>query len=76
MSNHTNTRGLASADTSTRPTSSDKRAYSINEFSRCYSISRSHVYVLHKLGKLPFVKVGGRTLIRHDDAEALLRGGA
>ena len=47
----------------------DKMAFSIVEFSRQYSIGRSSVYLENKRGKLPFRKVGSRTIILATDAE-------
>jgi excisionase family DNA binding protein len=41
-----------------------------------YGISRSTAYKLAKEGRLRFVKIGGRSLILHEDAEALVRQGA
>jgi excisionase family DNA binding protein len=54
----------------------EKRAYSIPEFCWRYGIGRSTAYKLAKEGRLRLVKVGNRTLILHEDAEALLREGA
>jgi excisionase family DNA binding protein len=54
----------------------EKRAYRVNEFCHRYGLSRSYAYVLAKQGKLRLVKVGHRTLITHEDAEALLNESA
>lgn len=54
--------------------SSDVRAYRVNDFCRLYGIGRSGLYKLLKEGKLPSVIIGGRRVIPRDAAEALLRG--
>jgi excisionase family DNA binding protein len=56
------------------PRAEEKRAYRIPEFCWRYGIGRSTAYKLSKEGKLRFVKIGNRTLVLHDDAEALLNG--
>lgn len=45
---------------------------SVNEAAAYLRVSRVHVYNLLRAGKLPVVKVGGRTLIRRSDADALI----
>ena len=42
---------------------------------KAYGVSRSTVYKLATEGRLPLRKIGGRSLIRIEDAEALLTGG-
>jgi excisionase family DNA binding protein len=54
----------------------EKRAYRVKEFCQLYGVSHAHAYKLAKNGRLRMVKVGGRTLIRREDAEALLCEGA
>jgi excisionase family DNA binding protein len=54
----------------------EKKAYRVKEFCHLYGVSHAHAYKLAKTGRLRMVKVGGRTLIRREDAEALLREGA
>jgi excisionase family DNA binding protein len=49
----------------------EKRAYRVKEFCHLYGVSHAHAYKLAKTGRLRMVKVGGRTLIRREDAEAL-----
>lgn len=49
-------------------------AFSIPAAASYLSISRASIYRLIKAGELPRVKVGGRSLIRRSDADALLRG--
>ena len=49
-----------------------KRAYTIKEAARIYSISRSTLYNLIKAGKLPDVIVGGIRLLPRDAMEALI----
>ena len=52
-----------------------RRALRINDFCKAYGVSRSTVYKLATEGRLPLCKIGGRSLIRIEDAEALLTGG-
>jgi excisionase family DNA binding protein len=52
-----------------------RRALRINDFCKAYGVSRSTVYKLATEGRLPLRKIGGRSLIRIEDAEALLTGG-
>jgi excisionase family DNA binding protein len=52
-----------------------RRALRINDFCKAYGVSRSTVYKLAAEGRLPLRKIGGRSLIRIEDAEALLTGG-
>jgi excisionase family DNA binding protein len=49
-----------------------KRAFSIPEFCRRYSIGRTHAYEEIAAGRLRAVKAGRRTLITQDVAEAWL----
>ena len=49
-----------------------RRAFSIREFCRQYSVGRTNAYQEIAAGRLRAVKVGRRTLITHDDAEAWL----
>jgi excisionase family DNA binding protein len=58
------------------PRAEEKRAYRIPEFCWRYGVGRSTAYKLAKEGRLRLVKIGHRTLVLHDDAEALLRGDA
>jgi excisionase family DNA binding protein len=51
-----------------------RRALRINEFCTAYGVSRSTVYKLATENKLRLFKIGGRSLIRVEDAEALLNG--
>lgn len=55
--------------------SEERRAYRIPDFCWKYGISRSTTYALAKAGRLRLTKVNGRTLVLHEDAEALLRAG-
>ena len=48
------------------------RAFSIREFCRQYGIGRTHTYEEIAAGRLRAVKVGRRTLIKSDAAEAWL----
>ena len=49
-----------------------KLAYSINEFCEAVSIGRNKTYLEIKEGRLKTVKIGRRTVIRREDAEAWL----
>jgi excisionase family DNA binding protein len=49
-----------------------KRAYSIGEFCRLYELGRTKTYQEINAGRLKAVKIGSKTLIRADDAEAWL----
>ena len=51
-----------------------RRALRINEFCTAYGVSRSTVYKLAIEKKLRLSKIGGRTLIKIEDAEACLNG--
>ena len=51
-----------------------KRAISVREFGQLYGFGRSKTYLLIKEGKLRSLKVGGKRLIRVDDAEELITG--
>lgn len=51
-----------------------KRAYTVNEAVRLYSVSRSSLYKLIDAGKIPDVVVAGRRLIPRDAMEALIGG--
>lgn len=47
-------------------------AFNVDEASRYLGISRANLYMLFKSGELRPAKVGGRTLVRRVDADALL----
>jgi len=49
-----------------------RRAFSVREFCRRYSIGRTNAYQEIAAGRLRAVKVGRRTLIAHNDAETWL----
>lgn len=53
-----------------------KAVFKLNEFSFVYGVSRSTAYRAMAAGKLRSIKAGGRRLIRREDAEAFLAGGA
>jgi excisionase family DNA binding protein len=53
----------------------ERRAYRVNEFCAAFRVSRAHTYKLIAQGRLKIVKLGGRTLIPADAAEALLARG-
>jgi excisionase family DNA binding protein len=54
--------------------SEPKRALTVNEAEKLYSISRSSLYKLIDAGILPDVVVAGRRLIPRDSLEALIAG--
>lgn len=58
------------ADAEVNP--AQQRAYSIREFCGRYNVGRTKVYQEIAARRLNAVKVGRRTLIRMDDAEAWL----
>lgn len=49
-------------------------SYSIPTFCRLTSLSRTTVYEAIKAGRLKVAKVGSRTIILSEDAQAFLRG--
>jgi hypothetical protein len=51
-----------------------KRALTVNDTVKLYSISRSSLYNLIDAGKLPDIVVAGRRLIPRDSLEALIAG--
>lgn len=51
----------------------DRRfAYTIPRSAELASISRSQIYIEIQSGRLTAIKIGGRTLVRHDDLIAWL----
>jgi excisionase family DNA binding protein len=56
-----------------RATSIQQRAMSIGDFCQRYGIGRTSVYEEIKQGRLRGLKVGRRTIITEDDAEAWLQ---
>jgi excisionase family DNA binding protein len=50
-----------------------KRAYSVDEFCQAHGIGRNRAYQEIEAGRLRVAKVGRRTLIPVDEAEAWLR---
>jgi excisionase family DNA binding protein len=61
-----------------RPMASNvqRRAYSVREAARMCGLSRATLYRLLKEGKITSIKIGTRRLIRDDQINALLAGGA
>ncbi|HEY1472936.1 MAG TPA: helix-turn-helix domain-containing protein [Pseudolabrys sp.] len=51
----------------------EKRAFSIDEFCNRYGIGRTSAYSEIKAKRLPIIKVGKRTLVPADAAEAWLK---
>jgi excisionase family DNA binding protein len=54
----------------------EKRAFSVREAARICGVSRATLYRLLKEGKITSIKIGNRRLIRDDQINALLAGGA
>jgi excisionase family DNA binding protein len=54
-------------------TLSPQRAFTIEEFCRCFGVGRTKVYEEIKLGRLRARKIGRRTIIATDDAEVWFR---
>lgn len=50
----------------------DRYAFTINEFGDWSRLGRTKIYEMIKEGRLPIFKVGTKTLIRAEDAKALL----
>lgn len=44
------------------------KLFTISQFGRAHSVSRSTIYRENKAGRLPFVKIGRATRIRESDA--------
>lgn len=59
---------------SERDCTQQRLAYSVAEAGELTGLGRTTLYELNKTGRLPFVKVGKRTLIRHDALDSLLAG--
>lgn len=51
-------------------------AYSIPDFAKVTSLSRSGIYNLIRDGKLKAIKIGGRTIIPCAEANRLITGAA
>jgi excisionase family DNA binding protein len=51
---------------------SSLRAFCVEEFCRRYGVGRTTAYAEMKAGRLPRRKIGRRSLIAEDDAEAWL----
>lgn len=47
-----------------------RKAYRVNDFCAAYGIGRTTFYEEVKDGRLPLVRVGSRTLVSVEDAEA------
>jgi len=58
------------------PIEEKRRAYSIREASHLCGLSRATLYRLLKEEKIISIKIGNRRLIRDDQINALLAGGA
>ncbi len=52
------------------------RAFSVPEAAHMCGVSRATLYRLLKEGKITSIKIGNRRLIRDDQINALLAGGA
>jgi excisionase family DNA binding protein len=53
-----------------------RRALRFNDAAKAYGVSRATLYELAKKGELKIYKLGGRSLLRVEDLEALLARGA
>jgi excisionase family DNA binding protein len=53
-----------------------RRAFSVRETAQLCGISRATLYRLLKKGRITSIKIGNRRLIRDDQINALLAGGA
>ena len=62
-------------ETQERP-KQEPRAYSIGETAELCGVSRATLYRLLAQGKIRSIKIGTRRLIRDDQINALLAGGA
>ena len=60
-------------DMPTKASFEQKRAHSISEFCEIYNVSRSKTFRLLADGTLTRLKLGTKTLIRVEDAEAWFR---
>jgi hypothetical protein len=58
-----------------RLVSSEQKVYSITEATAVSGICKTKLYYFHNIGRLPFVKLGRKTLIRHNDLMELLNNG-
>jgi excisionase family DNA binding protein len=56
----------------TREQTTTPAAFTVRDFCRALSISRSHLYSLVKQGRIRIVKVGGRTLVPGTELRRLL----
>ena len=52
-----------------------RKAYRGNDAAHLLSISRSALYKMESTGSLKMIRVGGRTLVSHDEIERLLSAG-
>jgi hypothetical protein len=48
----------------------DRQQMRLDEFCRQYAVSRSYAYCQARAGKLKMHKIGWRTIIKREDAEA------
>lgn len=51
---------------------SEKLSYTVIEAAKALGVSRTQVYRMRRAGILPIVKLMGRSLVRHDDLQAVL----
>lgn len=56
----------------TSPRSPEKRGFTVDEFMAAYGIRRTKTYEEINSGRLKARKVGGRTIIAREDADAWL----
>jgi excisionase family DNA binding protein len=56
----------------TREQTTTPAAFTVRDFCRALSISRSHLYSLVKHGRIRIIKLGGRTLVPGTELRRLL----
>ena len=49
-----------------------RMAYPIPEAAQHLGISRTHLYALHRQGRITFTKIGRRTTVTHDELQRFL----
>ena len=49
-----------------------RMGYSIREAAQQLGLSRTHLYALHRQGRITFTKIGRRTTVTHDELQRFL----